>query len=117
MGDGSLTMREIGRRGGNKTKERYGIEHLRAAGAKGGAANAAKHGRSHYVEMARRSAESRRENARRRREEATVSAAFQRSGKISCAGCGSELPGEADFCWRCGLPVGTASPAFDLAEG
>ena len=39
---GADHMREIGRRGGQVTRDRYGAEHLRAAGRKGGAASRGK---------------------------------------------------------------------------
>ena len=69
MSEHEISMREAGRRGGNRVRERYGIEHFARIGAtggqhggrKGGLATAARHGRTHFQEIGRRGAERLRE--------------------------------------------------------
>ncbi|MEB3185830.1 MAG: hypothetical protein VKP72_00150 [bacterium] len=69
MSEHEISMREAGRRGGNRVRERYGTEHFARIGAiggqhggrKGGLATAARHGRSHFQEIGRRGAERLRE--------------------------------------------------------
>ena len=46
-----LTPEEMGRRGGNTTKERYGPDHFKKIGQKGGAACKANNGSDHYKRM------------------------------------------------------------------
>ncbi len=45
-----LSVREAGRRGGNKVKETYGHEHFVEIGRKGGLATKSKFGPEHYKE-------------------------------------------------------------------
>jgi general stress protein YciG len=42
---------ESGRKGGNSTKEKYGLEHFSEMGKKGGGTTAERHGREHYVRI------------------------------------------------------------------
>ncbi|MDO8669859.1 MAG: general stress protein [Dehalococcoidia bacterium] len=50
-GQGGMTVREAGRRGGNKVKEKYGKEHFVKAGQKGGQAVAKLRGREFFVKI------------------------------------------------------------------
>lgn len=54
VGDGELTMRELGQRGGRKTSERHGSEFFKRIGSKGGAASAAKYDHEHFTEIGRK---------------------------------------------------------------
>jgi len=65
MAGGEISIREAGRRGGTRVRERYGVEHFARIGArggqhggrKGGLATAARHGSAHFQEIGRRGAE------------------------------------------------------------
>ncbi|MCL4467208.1 MAG: hypothetical protein M1401_02660 [Chloroflexi bacterium] len=61
MGDGNLTMREMGRRGGNKTAERHGHEFYCANGKKGADVLTAKYGHEHFVAIGRKGGQRRSE--------------------------------------------------------
>ncbi len=49
---GNISVREAGRRGGSKVKEKYGLEHYqkigKIGGTKGGRTTKERHGREHY---------------------------------------------------------------------
>lgn len=49
-----LTVSEAGRRGGEATKERYGLDHYKTMGSKGGEMTKAKYGPEHYSEIGRK---------------------------------------------------------------
>jgi general stress protein YciG len=46
-----LSVREAGRRGGNKVKETYGHDHFVEIGRKGGLATQSRFGPEHYKEI------------------------------------------------------------------
>jgi len=46
-----VTVQEAGRRGGERTKERYGSANFEKIGRKGGSATYKKHGVEHYKRM------------------------------------------------------------------
>ncbi|MGC8833030.1 MAG: KGG domain-containing protein [Armatimonadota bacterium] len=49
-----MTVREAGRKGGQKVKEKHGIEFFREIGRKGGQATARAHGHEFYQEIGRK---------------------------------------------------------------
>jgi general stress protein YciG len=51
---GEMTVREAGRRGGNRVKERHGIEFFRMIGQKGGKTTSERHGREFYQRIGRK---------------------------------------------------------------
>ncbi len=51
---GEMTVREAGRRGGTKVKERHGIEHFKRIGHLGGTTTAQRHGTEFYKEIGRK---------------------------------------------------------------
>lgn len=57
MDDHEPTMREIGQKGGNTTKERYGTEFYAQIGRKGGAAATSKAPANWYVNIGRKGGE------------------------------------------------------------
>lgn len=52
--EGEMTVREAGRKGGQKVKEKHGIEFFREIGRKGGQATARAHGHEFYQEIGRK---------------------------------------------------------------
>lgn len=48
----AVTCAEAGRKGGTKTRDRYGRAHYQAAGRKGGAETRARHDAEHYQRIA-----------------------------------------------------------------
>lgn len=51
---GEMTVREAGRKGGQKVKESHGPEFFREIGRKGGQATAKAHGHEFYQEIGRK---------------------------------------------------------------
>lgn len=60
MENEELTQKEWARRGGLATKNKYGIDALRARGQKGGSATKAKYGIEYYKEINKKSQETKR---------------------------------------------------------
>jgi len=56
---GEMTVREAGKRGGDRTKKLHGKAHYERMGAKGGSTTLRKHGVEHFRRAARKSAEAR----------------------------------------------------------
>ena len=46
-----MTAAEVGRKGGQTTKERYGSDHFSKIGRQGGAATMKRYGPKHYAEI------------------------------------------------------------------
>lgn len=51
---GEITVREAGRRGGTKVRERHGIEHFKRIGHLGGTTTAQRYGTEFYREIGRK---------------------------------------------------------------
>ena len=52
---------EIGKKGGNKTKEKHGLEHFQSLAKEGGKANAKKYGNPHFSKIGQKGGETTRE--------------------------------------------------------